>query len=46
VTPARAGFELAQGFSYKAFCCEAFCHEAFCYRCDEVFHVCFSKRDG
>jgi len=19
---------------------------AFCYRCDEVFHVCFSKRDG
>jgi hypothetical protein len=20
--------------------------QAFCYRCDEVFHVCFSKRDG
>jgi hypothetical protein len=19
---------------------------AFCYRCDEVFYVCFSKRDG
>jgi hypothetical protein len=25
---------------------KAFCHEAFCYRCNEVLHVCFSKRDG
>jgi hypothetical protein len=24
----------------------AFCYEAFCYRCDEMFYVCFSKRDG
>jgi hypothetical protein len=22
---------------------KAFWHKAFCYRCDEVFHVCFSK---